>query len=912
MLSIFRLKSASQTGNYFEKDDYYSKDADGARKDSVWFGRGAKDLGLSGTVDPNRFKELLSGKIDNQTVLGKKNTDKISHAPGWDMTFSAPKSASVQYEIGNDERVKQAHLNAVKSAMNYVENNKLFTRQLINGHVEYVPTSKSVSAIFTHHTSRELDPQLHSHVVLMNATKNSAGDWRSVESRPIYQSKMLVGLIYRSLLAKSITEMGYQIEQTHTDGRFDIVGVPRSVLDEFSTRRLQMVKELANSYNPDAKAAERVALMTRKYKTGENKEKLKQDWADRSEKHDFDSHALVEKTDVSFAPVLIDPEQAADDGVLYAVAKLSEREAVFTRENILVDALKHSLGKADVADIIRSIDRNPDKKLIPALLKGEPAFTTKQAIFYEKANIALVLEGNNSLQPIASLSQIDKTVRGLSLKLGQREAIDHILLSKHRVMGVQGFAGTGKTFMLAQVNDIASSNKLNVLGFAPSTAVRDILQKDTGIQSETLALHLAKNKAIVETKNKDNADFSSQLWVVDEASLVSNRDMYHLLRLSKLTGARVVLTGDDTQLGSIEAGKPFSYLQRSSLKMAKMDDIIRQKTPHLLAAVYDVIGGKMKKVFSRISNDVIEIEDKDKRLEAISNAYLSSTERDDLLVLSPANDDRSAISNLIRRGLKREGSLSGEGVNRQILVNHQWENAVKKVTKYYRPGMVIVLNKALDKFGNFKGEHFIIESVRANDGLLVLRGEEGRIINFDTERHGGSRGLVDVHFSDTREINKGDLLLWKKNDKSLGLINGDKLKVTSVKKGKTVVERPNGSTLSLDDKKQGHQHFDYHYVSTVYRSQGMTSESVLLHGEDYRKQLTTQKSFYVGLSRAKYDFKLFVNNKTKYIDTLKHNIGHKTSALESQVKQPPVKPEKQLYNEKTNTKQNTRSRVKSR
>jgi len=932
MLSIKKLSSAKGASHYFEKDDYYAKDSDEAKKDSQWAGRAAGTLGLSGTIDPAKFKQLLEGRLDGITQLGRENGDGQSHVPGWDLTFSAPKSVSLLYEVGGDQRLKDAHLNAVKNTLSYIEKNKLVTRQMVNGVVKMVPTQNMLSAVFTHHTSRSLDPQLHSHAVILNMTQNHAGDWRSVESLPIYRSKMFLGSLYRAELARSVKALGYEIEQTHSDGRFSIMGVPKNVLREFSGRRQAIEEGLKNSHNPDALAAERVALLTRKYKSEQSHIQLKKDWDERSKALGFDPKVLVNAANKTIVLSPTEREKLADEAIAYAASKQSERESVFNKEALIVDALIHSMGDISLIDVVQAIERNKSGTLVKTELDGEAAFTTKRAIYLEKANIAMVRDGNHTVKAIAEKQEITdfltalaksphqsksldamiknnpaiagkpqviESLKNYSLTPGQVDAINHILTTNHRIVGIQGYAGVGKTFMLEQAKDIAKSQQADVRGivdyvrsiagfqnytvhgFAPSASASKTLGTESGIPSMTLARHLMNNKGLLEGKNKKGEDFSRQIWVVDESSMISNKDMFDLLKISELSGARVVLIGDKQQLGAVEAGKPFSYLQESTLSVVSMKDILRQQVSSLLSSVYDTIKGKFQSAFRRIESNIVEIENRDARLEAIAKEYLNSPDRENMLVVAPFVDDRMALSDLIRRGLKRGGTLLGQGHMHDVLVKQGFTSAEKSRVSSYRIGMILRFNRAFKTHSIQENEHLQVVGMDVREGVLFLRRENGDEIRFNISRHGASRGLIEVSVRDVREVNKGDVLLWKNNEKRLGLNNGDKLTVLDVNEKQLRVKDENGNEKKIKPNKTHHQYFDYHYTASVNRSQGMTYDSTLMHGEDYRRNLTNQKSFYVGLSRAKHQFKLFVNNKEKFAKAVEKNRGEKTSALKS-------------------------------
>ena len=238
VVSVGAVASPSQGVSYYERDGYYAKDDPEHRSASAWAGGGAAELGLKGTVDPDTFKDVLAGRVPDGPRLGKRGRDgSIVHRPGRDLTFSAPKSVSLVALIGGDERVVAAHDRAVQRALHWVERNAAETRlsDPATGRMVRAGNQKTVGATFRHDTSRNLDPQLHTHAVLANMLKGPDDKWRTMANEPLYRRQKLIGMLYRAELAGVLTGLGYGIEKSHADGRFRdrgrLQGGHRGVLD---------------------------------------------------------------------------------------------------------------------------------------------------------------------------------------------------------------------------------------------------------------------------------------------------------------------------------------------------------------------------------------------------------------------------------------------------------------------------------------------------------------------------------------------------------------------------------------------------------------------------------------------------------------------------------------------------------
>ena len=222
MMSISPGMSAGQAGGYFSQEDYYLKGADHGEY-SRWFGKGAAALELSGKVKEEEFRAVCAGihpasgtRIVAPKLVRDRNTGELVeiHRAGNDCTYSAPKSVSVLYAAG-DMGVKEAHDAAVIAVLRHKEERYTFYRShggIVRGEM--------VAAVFDHATSRNLDPQLHSHVFVVNAVRTSDGGWRGNWNRTIFQDQKSLGLLYRQELARELEARGYRIAFTDRSQMF--------------------------------------------------------------------------------------------------------------------------------------------------------------------------------------------------------------------------------------------------------------------------------------------------------------------------------------------------------------------------------------------------------------------------------------------------------------------------------------------------------------------------------------------------------------------------------------------------------------------------------------------------------------------------------------------------------------------
>jgi conjugative relaxase-like TrwC/TraI family protein len=238
MINPIRLKGKpANIARYYTVGDYYTK---GPEEQSQWGGKIAAELGLEGEVDPGTFKELLAGKVGEQQLGRRRKDGEIQHHPGWDFAVNAPKSVSIMALVANDERIVDAHEGAVSAALSYLEEHALM-RHRVNGEVTERTTGRLIWARFTEHASRELDPHLHTHVVVMNITDERDGARKvSLETRAMFAEQMTAGQVYRNELAHLLRVRGYDIEFDPRRGLFEIRGVPKGLIADMSQRAEQI------------------------------------------------------------------------------------------------------------------------------------------------------------------------------------------------------------------------------------------------------------------------------------------------------------------------------------------------------------------------------------------------------------------------------------------------------------------------------------------------------------------------------------------------------------------------------------------------------------------------------------------------------------------------------------------------
>jgi conjugative relaxase-like TrwC/TraI family protein len=845
MLSIGVLHSSTQAGTYYAQDDYYTKDSAG--EPSRWDGKGAESLGLAGPVDRTQFEALLNGELPNGVVLKRGQEGK--HQPGWDLTFSAPKSVSLLALVGDDSRVIEAHNVAVTVALRYLEVTTAQARIKQEGKSAIETTGNWIIARFTHDTSRELDPQLHTHAVVINVTQRADGEWRALSSKEIFRAKMVGGAIYRAELARALQRLGYEVEVGHRDGRFEVQGFTNEQLRHFSQRREEIKAALEKLGASGAKASATLALYTRARKGPIDRTEVYGDWKCRAEAQGIDFRALISNRASPREPNAAKP---ANEAVAWAIAHLTERESVIGHRDIVRHALEFGTGKTALAEVMAGIrEAKKTRVLLPV---GDRRFTTTKAIVSESETLAAMRRGQGRARPIAPIESARRAAQEHGLAADQTSAATFILTTKDRVVGVQGYAGTGKTHMLRAVREVAERAGFAVRGFAPSATAARVLQQDAGIVSDTLSKHLLEI-----AKESKPWQSESELWVVDEASMMSTDQARALVSAADRQKARLVIVGDRQQLPAIEAGRPFAMLLERGMAFAEMRLVKRQENAVLRAAVMDSIQRRTDAALKKLDDQTYAIPDRKERIDAIVNDYLARpvTERDATLIVTGVNDDRREINERIRARLKEEKAQDGPEAKATVLVQRDLTRAEVTQPNSYQTGDIVRFGRAYAKLGIEPGAYFMVTAVDGERGVVDLV-QENKSMVWEPRRANN----VEVYQTENRTVRIGDRLRWTRNDRDLGRRNGDAVEVISVDTSKGVATIRGSRIVEALDLK-GDRHWEHAYASTVHAAQGKTTDRVLVHIDTKFEKTIGTESFYVAISRARHEARLYVDDKSK-------------------------------------------------
>ena len=904
--TVTRLSEAASTVHYFEIDGYYAKNDPEHRKASRWYGKGIEALGFHGPVKPKRFEEVLSGRIPGTTTrLGRLRGGKHEHRPGLDITFSAPKSVSLEALVhaapNASARIIRAHDEAVTSTLDFIESELLETRgwdpatrkrPRIKGH-------GLVAATFRHYASRNLDPQLHTHSVVANMTQNADGEWRSADFIKLERAKLLIGAHYRSELKRRLEALGYATEQTMVGSvpGFEIAGYDRATLKAFSTRRaeaLAWVKE-RNLDATSAAVMQQAVLYTRKRKDEPSRKELAGIWQARMaelaprnrrvSRGRSASHTRLdrERWHLERRDAINRQSPSALHAVRRAVEHLEERRTVFTAN--MLRALALAPGRWTLSEIDAAIGRlREEGHLVEATAaRSDLAFVTDRALAAERAVLRWLKKSDAPGRFAIDADHVHRHLEAGTLNDGQKQAVSTLLLSSRHLVGVQGHAGTGKTTMLKQVVELAGAER--IVALAPSSSAARTLERETGIGTKTLQWFLTRYRDVGdgcaddETLGRAREALEGTLLVVDEASLVSMAQMHDLARIAEATGiARVALVGDKAQLRSVEAGQPFRVLQKAGMETAVMDEVMRQRDESLKAAVLHMIDQKPELAIEELGPGVLEMDADELGAHAAALWLdLDRRAREATKVLAPTHVRRREITEAIRDGLKAEGSLHGRTLEIERYVNLHLTRAQKGDLGNWREGDVAVFHA--DVYGVQAKSGDIFGVIGAEGEKVLLRHPDGKTRRVDPSKY--LRYRVDLFETEAIELQAGERIRWTRNDKKRSLLNGEEAQVLWIGAKSLRLQTADGRTLNLAHDDPQLHFIDHAWTSTVHAAQGITCDQVIAVLDANQGAIAGQAAFYVELTRARDNAVLLTDDRDGLVEALETATGDELSVLEA-------------------------------
>jgi conjugative relaxase-like TrwC/TraI family protein len=662
MLSIGKL-GVGQEGYYLEKvaeaaKDYYSGEGEA---EGYWLGDAADGLGLQGKVGGDQLTAMLTGNspVDGGP-LGLRHVPGRGPVPGFDLTFSAPKSVSLTWALGGHPaaiEVAAAHRASVAAAIDYMQRSACLTRRGHAGH-EFVQGSGFLAAAYTHRSSRAGDPQLHTHVLVANATMGPDGRWTRLYHPAIYDHAKTAGYIYEANLRHELTQrLGVRWQEVR-NGIAEIEGFDAEHLRAFSTRRA----EILAATGPDASARARqvATLTTRKAKERDLvEESLRDRWRSKAAELGLDREMVRATFDrEGQAPEATVSIAAVEVALTAHASHFDRRDAI----QAVADNLPAGAPAAEVEELADTFLAFGSVLPIGESAKGQ-RFTTQRIWELEQQALASAEQMSAAKDRAVADELIAARViaRRPSLKADQRAMVERLLRSGEGLQIVVGEAGTGKTYATVGAAEGWAAAGVELRAVAPTWRAANVLRAE-GVEATTVA-GLLSRLDYAEANDRPSLARGSVL-LVDEAGMVDSATLARLIDHAQAAEAKLLLIGDPAQLGEIGAGGLFAALVNRSEPVV-LDEVIRHNHDldrEAARAIREGRGGEALSVY-RSEERVLVAADPEARREAmVADWWQIFAAGEDALMVAKRNAEVEQLNRLARAVMKAEGRLGEQEV----------------------------------------------------------------------------------------------------------------------------------------------------------------------------------------------------------------------------------------------------------
>ena len=872
MLTIRAMSDGTgYSARHLEHSDYY---AEGERVVGQWQGRGAELLGLSGKVQSEHFEAIRQGlDPDSGEFLRQRHSADRTAADGstqskgrnlYDFTISAPKSVSIMAELGGDSRLVEAHQKAVHETLKELECHAA-SRVRRDGANDNRITGNLVLAVYHHDASRELDPQLHTHAVAANLTYDGAeGRWKALQASDIYEQRAYLTEVYRNALAHEVRSLGYEIDdRRNSKGKnlgFEIKGVSHELLEKYSQRSEQRDRAIAEFVESKGRqpSDNEIAVLVRESRA----DKLVE--ISTAEVHSRQTARLTPEENLTLGQIRETgleisqterPElESATPSLDYAKQHVFERASVALDHELLTEALRHGRGRIDLAELKGglSLEESAGK-----ILRGGKEVATRESLDREREMIERINRGIGQFDRLGGQHEFAPSAH---LRSEQKQAIDFVLNSRDLAVNIRGAAGTGKTATLQELRRGLEESGRRVLAVAPTMSAVEELQK-VGFSDAITVERLLQDRSA-------QTGLVGKTPIVDEAGMVSGRQMSELLKLAEQQSTRIIFSGDTMQIRSVEASDALRVLERESqLKSVSLSEVQRQ-TVHGYREAIQELRRNPERGFDKLQQlgAVREVPWYD-RAQAVQQAYSEAQVRANskgqprrVLVVAATHEEIGHITEAIRAERTRTGKL-GESKRLEHHVPLNWTSAEKSDARNYCPGHVLEFHRAVKGVAR----HESLEVIGVENNKVVARNACGEEREFTANQ----TKCFEVYERRTIEIAPNDKLLLMANRREPGFraTNGELVTVSRIDE--------QGRIRLLDGRAlpENYKQFTHGYAVTAHRSQGKSVDTVVISADGMRREL-----FYVAASRGREGVMVVTSDKNLLRESLAYSEARQSAS----------------------------------
>ena len=846
MITVGIIRNGSTyLSQHLRKNDYWAEGEKAVLGE--WIGEGARALGLTGSVSEKPFEALRLNRhpLNGEPLTARDHANRIAF---FDIQFSAPKDVSVLATVGGDARIREAFAESVKITLVEMERYAAVRERRGDaaGSEEYRLTGNFVGALFFHDTSRDLDPQLHAHAVLANATwSRQRREWLALKQNEMLRaSPYLRQVLYRELAGR-LRSLGYEPYDMNSKG-FAVRGVEH--LRERFSKRTRHIQQLAAEFaethgrKPTKREVEVLVRESRQNKLTE----ISTPEVRQRQRAELNSHET----------------QALDELVRAARGQVSRRQWSHGQtQEILEAALRHVFERSSVVregEVLNAaLELNPDfyrwRELREALekhsdvIRKEGEMTLRPIRREEAMTLERVRQGRNQRFPLGRAEQLPEM-----LTPGQRAAATALLASRDFLSLLVGDAGTGKTTVLSAVEGAhRAAGGEPFMALAPTTRARDALA-DSGFAGADTVQRFLVSEAM-------QAQAAGRVVLVDEAGLLSTQQLDRLTQVAYEVRARVLLVGDTKQHYSVQRGDALrNVIKHSFTPVVRLAEVLRQRSETDRRFSRLLASGNIVEAFAFADwrGLIREAGDDDALFARAAEHYTANrTKGIDTLVVIPFWEEIDRFNTQVRPALRAAGLLGTAEVRREAVRPLTWTEEQKAHWDQYQVGDRLLFARDARSFKRGTAAE-VLAILR--DGLRV-RGADGRVAKITRKQH----AAFDVGRLQTLAVAAGDRLLFLGREDDAGFANGEFREVGHVD--------PEGNRVVLTDGRELPANFaawTYGHALTSYRSQGSTAEeSILVLGAVAARALA-RRQFYVGNTRYRGAHAIYVSRKADILGRL--------------------------------------------
>lgn len=827
---------------HMRKADYLSEKG---QAPLVWVGRGAERLGLSGIVAEADFERLCRGLHPGTGErLGVRDMGSNRRVCYFGQ-ISAPKDVSIALLVGGDERIAGWWDEAVRDTLQEIES-ATATRVRRNNAMEDRETGTMVAAVVTHDASRSLDPQLHTHVCIMNVTYDEVEKrWKGVQPSGFYRHQGYFREVCYNKLAQRMTEAGYELEKARTLG-FTIKGFPPELREAFSKRRKDILEKAAALGVKSQDGLQKISGSSRAEKETIDHARMKERWIGESGTAITPVCSVIAAADGK-------PKArfriSAEDCIRHAEEHLFERCSVADRRVILREALIFGRGQVALGELNDAVD---DRIQSGAWLQKGDWITSKEMLQMEQEFITWTMFSRGKCGRLGDASAMDST-----LSQEQAQAVREILENRDRVVVLKGDAGTGKTTALKEVLRSIERRGGRPFCCAPSSGAAEVLRNELSPDADTLQ-QLLVNPTLHQRVQR-------QVILVDEVGLISTRQMGELCRLAQEHDCRLVLVGDTKQHSSVEAGDALRALEKfGGVDVSRLKTIHRQVDPAYRKAVRFLATKKPYQAFRQFQaiGAVKEIRDPARLFERASEDYIRTLDQGKTcLAISPVWSEIHQFTESVRAQMRKQGMLPPEEHLVKTFTSHAWTKAERKDVRNYHAGDVLFFHRQTAMFEKREKVRF----VETQGKKLVVECGNGERYAFNPRQITG----YEVGQEKELAVAVGERLLLRGNCKAENLHNGDLVEVAGWGEDGSI-QLKDGRSIPA-----GFREFTYGYATTSHAAQGKTVDRGIVFMSDSGIRAGNLKQAYVSHSRFRETMALYVSDEKAALDAFATDADRK-------------------------------------